>query len=325
MAVKRRRIQEEPPFEDEIFTWREWSRTFKDIIFAPMLLRDRRKWMASSALAGFRVFSCGHYVVASGLFAARSGLNEGIYIYNVAGKGFYRCSGQTWPIRPGELLYCAPRTAHEYWSDAEDPWTIHWMHVSGRNAGRYARAIGFAADNPVIQIGIQAEIVHLFHMLYELVKPCFERQRAFAIQSCAQLILSRIALAPRSAFGSYAQVRDAQEIQGYMERVVDQRLGLGHFAARLGVSLAHFSRVFKQHTQFAPIEYFRRLKIHKACSLLATTRCSVKEIALQLSFDDQNYFSRLFKNIMGMSPIAYRRGVLKSGRARTEKLITTLT
>jgi AraC family transcriptional regulator, arabinose operon regulatory protein len=93
-----------------------------------------------------------------------------------------------------------------------------------------------------------------------------------------------------------------------MERMVDQRLGVEHFAARLGVSAGHFSRMFQRHTGFAPIAYFLRLKVHKACSLLATTRGSVREIALQLSFEDQNYFSRLFRNVMGVSPRAYRQG-----------------
>jgi AraC family transcriptional regulator, arabinose operon regulatory protein len=315
MTTRRSKTREEPPFEDAIFTWMEWSRPYKDIILAPMSLPARREWMASPALAGFRVFSCGHYVGASGLHVVREGLNEGIYIYNVSGMGFYRHGTRTWSIGPGELLYCAPQTVHEYWSDAADPWTIHWMHVSGPNAWPYAKAVGFGPDNPVIQIGIRPEIVYLFHMLYELVKPRFERQRALAIQKCAQLILSRIALVPRSASGAYAQVRDVQEIQRYMERMVDRRLGADHFAERLGVSAAHFSRTFKRHTGFSPVAYFLRLKIHKACSLLATTRGSVREIARQLSFEDQNYFSRLFRNVMGVSPRAYRRGIAESGAA----------
>ena len=309
MNIKRRRVREEPPFEDAMFTWKEWSRGFKDIVFAPMLLRDRRKWMASRDLAGFRVFSCGHYAAASGLFVERGGLQEGIYIYNVAGNGFYQHGGRTWHVRPGELLYCPPQVEHKYWSDPKDPWTIHWMHISGSEAIQYERSIGFTLDNPVIQIGIQPEIVYLFNMLYDLAKPVFERHRALAIQACAKLILARIALTPRSAFASNEQVRDIRQVKEYMERMVDRRLSLNHLAARLGVSPAHFSRSFKRQMGVAPIEYCSRLKIHKACSMLATTRLSVKEISLQLSFDDQNYFSRLFKKIMGMSPKAYQRGI----------------
>jgi AraC family transcriptional regulator, arabinose operon regulatory protein len=308
-----RRARQEPPFEDVLHNWTEWSRPFGDIIFAPMSLQDRRRWMASTELADFRVFSCGYYVAAAGLNVHRKSLGEGIYIYNVAGRGFFRQNDRTWPVGPGELLYCPPRVEHEYWSDPQDPWSIHWMHVSGPTIRSYARAIGFSTDSPVIQIGVQSEIVYLFNMLYDLAKPCFERRRAAAIRACAQLILTRIALTPRSAAGSYEQVRDVRHIQEYMRRMVDRRLGLNDFAARFDASPAHFSRVFKRHANFAPIEYFLRLKVHKACCLLATTKRSVKEIARQLSFDDQNYFSRLFKRIVGMSPKAYRRGVWGSG------------
>lgn len=312
MSAKRSRPREEPPFEDAMFAWQEWSRGFKDIIFAPMLLRDRRKWMASRELADFRVFSCGHYVAASGLSVARSGLDEGIYIYNIAGNGFYQYGDRTWPVGPGDLLYCFPRTEHKYWPDPVAPWTIHWMHVSGPEARQFEKTIGLALDNPVIQIGIQPEIIYLFNMLYQLAKPIFERRRAAAVQACARLILSRIAICPRSHSGSREHVQGIQQMQCYMERMVDRRLDLDHFAERFGTSPAHFSRVFKRHMHFSPIEYFLRLKMQKACSLLATTRLSVKEVATQLSFEDQNYFSRSFKRIIGMSPRAYRHGILES-------------
>ncbi|RME70993.1 MAG: AraC family transcriptional regulator, partial [Verrucomicrobia bacterium] len=56
-----------------------------------------------------------------------------------------------------------------------------------------------------------------------------------------------------------------------------------------------------------PLDYFNRLKVQRACELLATTTLSIAEIAEQLGFDDPYYFSRLFRKIMGMAPRVYRR------------------
>ncbi|MCB0166075.1 MAG: helix-turn-helix transcriptional regulator, partial [Anaerolineae bacterium] len=66
------------------------------------------------------------------------------------------------------------------------------------------------------------------------------------------------------------------------------------------------ARVFKKKTGYAPIDYFIRLKIQKACELLETTDQQVSEIGHSLGYPDIYYFSRLFKKVVGLSPRQYR-------------------
>jgi AraC-like DNA-binding protein len=56
-----------------------------------------------------------------------------------------------------------------------------------------------------------------------------------------------------------------------------------------------------------PYQYFIHIKIQKAKSLLTQKDASVKEVAYKLGFDDQFYFSRLFKNKTGFSPSELKR------------------
>ena len=82
---------------------------------------------------------------------------------------------------------------------------------------------------------------------------------------------------------------------------------LGELAAAAGLSPAHYSSLFREHTGFAPIDYLIRLRVQHACRLLDTTTHSVNEIATIVGYDDPYYFTRSFRRVMGRSPRDYRK------------------
>jgi AraC-like DNA-binding protein len=56
----------------------------------------------------------------------------------------------------------------------------------------------------------------------------------------------------------------------------------------------------------SPIDFFIRLRMNRACRLLAESSLPVKDIAAQLGYDDPFYFSRLFKSVHAVAPTEYR-------------------
>jgi transcriptional regulator GlxA family with amidase domain len=64
--------------------------------------------------------------------------------------------------------------------------------------------------------------------------------------------------------------------------------------------------VFKEKTGEAPAEYHLNLRLEKACELLRDTNQSVRQIAEDIGFKNQNHFSAFFKRKTGHSPSAYR-------------------
>jgi AraC-like DNA-binding protein len=93
----------------------------------------------------------------------------------------------------------------------------------------------------------------------------------------------------------------------YMHDHINGQINLTDLASLCGYSVSHYSLVFRKKTSRSPIEYFNNLKIQKACQILDFTDSHIKEIATQLNFEDQFYFSRVFKKVMGISPVEYRR------------------
>jgi transcriptional regulator GlxA family with amidase domain len=64
--------------------------------------------------------------------------------------------------------------------------------------------------------------------------------------------------------------------------------------------------VFKQHKGITPYQFLLNEKIKIAKALLATTEMSVKSISDKLCFADEHYFSHLFKEKTGLSPLKYK-------------------
>lgn len=73
------------------------------------------------------------------------------------------------------------------------------------------------------------------------------------------------------------------------------------------ISETHFRRVFSAYMKMSPLEYINTIRIQTACELLKTTDKPVSDIVHQCGFTTNSTFNRNFKQIMGMSPIEWRK------------------
>ena len=76
-------------------------------------------------------------------------------------------------------------------------------------------------------------------------------------------------------------------------------------AADNGYSAAQLQRIFKNECGLSVIDYFINIKIEYAKLLINEGQCTITEIALNVGYNNPNYFSRLFKKKVGLSPSEY--------------------
>lgn len=93
----------------------------------------------------------------------------------------------------------------------------------------------------------------------------------------------------------------------YIETNYEQNITLESAAERVGLSSYYLSKLFKEHFHISFIEYVTRTRLDRAKELLLNKRLSLKEIALSVGYKDPNYFSRVFKKEMEISPSDYRK------------------
>lgn len=86
-----------------------------------------------------------------------------------------------------------------------------------------------------------------------------------------------------------------------------EKLSLDGLSKTLGIHPVHLSRQFSKHFHCTFGEYIRKLKVEKSLSLLSYKKYSLTEITFECGFCDQSHFIRCFKEVIGISPLAYRR------------------
>lgn len=73
------------------------------------------------------------------------------------------------------------------------------------------------------------------------------------------------------------------------------------------ISETHFRRIFTSYMKVTPLEYINTVRIQTACELLQKTDDPVADIAHKCGFTTNSTFNRNFKQIMGVTPIEWRK------------------
>jgi len=84
------------------------------------------------------------------------------------------------------------------------------------------------------------------------------------------------------------------------------KIALNDMAKNLHISPTYLSMLFKQETGFTITEFLNQVRIAKSRELLSETDMSLLDISEQSGFEDQSYFSKVFKKISGVTPKEYR-------------------
>ncbi len=101
-----------------------------------------------------------------------------------------------------------------------------------------------------------------------------------------------------------AVVRNTEEWLKEHFRQID---AIGRAVVRTGIPERTLKRRFKAATGVPLIEYLQNLRIERGKQLLESSDLPVEEISEQVGYADTSFFRRLFKRLVGLTPLAYRR------------------
>ncbi|MGZ9819453.1 response regulator transcription factor [Peribacillus simplex] len=100
--------------------------------------------------------------------------------------------------------------------------------------------------------------------------------------------------------------RRIEDIVSYVEKYYMEELSLEKLSNVFFLSREHISRKFKQKTGMLLSKYITKLRTDQAKRWLRETEKSIYSISLMLGYQDEKYFSKLFKKVVGMTPFEYR-------------------
>lgn len=264
-------------------------------------------WLDGAPLLELLPSDIGHFPRSEHHYVERAeGAAQAVLIYCVQGRGWLQLD-ELHRLGPGQAAVVPPGCPHAYGADEGDPWTIYWVHMAGSKARLATRLMTAQGGAPVFHVGLDPVLPPLFEEILDLLGRGYTAARLAQASAClGQLVAAFAAAAGRpSVPGERLDDRLEQVIDTMHQRVSD-RLTLAELAAEAQLSLSYFSAVFKRKTGFAPLDFFIRLKMQRACHLLDATSLPVKAIAADLGFEDPLYFSRAFHRVHACSPTQYR-------------------
>jgi AraC family transcriptional regulator len=100
--------------------------------------------------------------------------------------------------------------------------------------------------------------------------------------------------------------RQLLKVADYINAHLADDIALSDLAQLLGMSLFHFSRLFKRSMQVAPYQYVLQQRVEQAKQLLKETDLPIMDIALQCGFSSHSHLGKWFRQQTGLSPKIYR-------------------
>ena len=150
-------------------------------------------------------------------------------------------------------------------------------------------------------------------MIYLIEKFCGHEESIIA----SKILMINVHDLPQNTFSIFRfqhdhSDEDIAKAQVYIEKNFKTALSIEDLALRSNMSVRNFIRRFQQATTNTPLEYLQRVRIEAAKKILETKKEGIAQIASRCGYEDVDYFGKIFRRYVAMTPRAYRE---KYGRS----------
>lgn len=281
-------------------------RNQRSIVLPQQVIRQ----IDADPLAGLLyVTDIGYFPKAKGHYTSQEkGAEQHILIYCCDGSGWCEINKKYHRITKNQFFVIKANTAHSYGADKNSPWSIFWIHFTGKHSTLFEsmfNRIGYI-EKPISSS--QEDRSHLFESILENLELGYGIENLHYTTLCLWHLLGSFQYIPQFQRSNKTKTTDSiQQAIGFMKEHISERLTLSTIAKSVSYSPSHFGVLFTQKTNTTPLDYFNQLKIQKACTYLDFTNMQIKEIASELGFYDSYHFSKVFRKYIGLSPVNYRQ------------------
>ncbi len=236
-----------------------------------------------------------------------SGRSFSGFVCPLSGSAIYTpfCA-ESFTVRPGEIVYLPAMS--RYVISASDKGFTHYtvnFLIDGSGAAEKSRLGALFGDSPV---KISVESFDSFRNVFTKAVSTFGTNlfgsTLLVKAQVLELIYMFFAESARrnAAKGEYEAVLRAKS---YIEEHFCEAVSAKELSRMCSMSETGLRRKFREYLGQPPLDYQTGLRIRRARELLLERKFNVGEVSRLVGFEDVNYFSRLFKKRVGVSPTEY--------------------
>lgn len=234
------------------------------------------------------------------------------YVYVTSGVVRITVDGAAYTLKAGEALLIFPNQIHEYETQGE---SSHFLALFSPQLVRtYSKAYEgkVPSDALFIPSSTLCTTAEALLLRYRESTPLLEA-KAFAYTVCAEFDREK------------EYVKRQGDTLGLLERIFrfvennfKENCSLHLLAEETSYHYVYLSRFFKESTGMAFTKYVIHYRIGEASYRLRNGDESISQIALFCGFDSIRTFNRNFKQIMGISPLEYRKSAKWTGSSSAD-------
>ncbi|WP_134699229.1 AraC family transcriptional regulator [Ammoniphilus sp. YIM 78166] len=229
----------------------------------------------------------------------------------VKGRGEFTIDGVHYPVEQGKLFFFTPGMVCERVSNPENPLEYYFLRFSFAEAHQdkedwqllSSKSLQFplrgmySLQNPLPIIKVVEQLDYYWKRRGSII----QMKRKIFFQELLLLIMQDLRVQKMEGDTNMMLDRTID----YMVNHYQEAVALENLANIAGLSLSHYSRQFKKYMGYTPMEYLTHLRVDRAKELLILSDYRLKAVAESVGYQDEFYFSRVFKKIEGVSPTEF--------------------
>lgn len=226
-----------------------------------------------------------------------------LFQYTVSGNGEIEIQGVTYPLTQGDVFIVDIPGDHCYrLPPSSSEWEVLYIELS-KEALPFLKHV-MALAGPVFGLPNTSPVIQQAWDMYQKavsnqIQDAYENS-ALTYQWLMELTrhVSRNRVQPVSP--------KIEQCKQFIEQHYMEPIGLKEMAEVAGQSKFHFSREYERRMGITPVRYLTEVRLAHAVKLMMTTECNLEEIARETGFSNANYFGKVFRKHMGISPGLFR-------------------
>jgi AraC family transcriptional regulator, transcriptional activator of pobA len=245
-------------------------------------------------------------------------------LYLQKGSGYHVIDGNKYEIKPPCVFFMSPGQAHklELSHDIEGYIYIftadfYLLNRSNQNSLiEYPFFYTIHQDNPPLLLENGNDIQFLESLFRQSITEINQKgdQAIEMLRSILDLILTTCASRYQANENLINKGKGQILVKRFFHLIEEnnqKNLSLSDYAGMIGITSNHLTQIVKLLTGKTSSQIIKAKQLLEIKRLLVHTNLSVSEIANQLNFEDQSYFTKFFKRETGLTPLQYRNDALK--------------
>ncbi len=228
------------------------------------------------------------------------GRDDYFLIYVTDGVFNTKINDTVFHLNKGAVVLYPPKYKYHYWG--EPPSKYLCVHFTGSHVEKILADLGFPLAPYALESDFSPKIKSLFDKMVEkdITKAPFLQ---YSLACLLEEILLSIAV-ERVRNSGYRTFKNSIK---YIHANYTEKIKVPYLAQLEGLSNSRYITLFSKEMGKTPSEYILDLRLNRACDLLLTTNMEISAVGASSGYNDQYFFSKIFKKHIGISPLEYRK------------------